>query len=148
MFRERVAAGPEACSRGFLIRLLPEQFDLDECKYNSGDYFSYYKHMMLLREVLGDRAIVMTYEALQEDFVAEVQRLAHFLDVPLSDAKIQAVAEFASMDASSARGSLTVHKGGIGNHKGIVSAEVCNEIDTLFEEHLSQFSELAGLGKL
>jgi len=145
VFRQRVAEGPEASSRGFLIPLLPEHMNLGDCKYNSGDYFSYYKNMMLLRESLGDRAIVMTYEALQEDFEAEVQRLAQFLGIELSEAKLGSVAQFASMGASSKRGSITVHKGGVGNHKGIVPAEVCTGIDQLFDEHLSRFAELAHL---
>merc|ERR1711998_372981 len=99
---------------------------------NTGDYWSYYANMMQLREEVGQRAIVMTFEALKTDFRTEVERLATFLEIELTDEKFMALAKHVSMDEMLARGVPTVRKGVVGTYKDEMTAEQCTRMDELF----------------
>ena len=105
---QRLSGGIEGFYEQFVEPLRAQ--DTDGC-LNSGDYWSYYSDMMKLRESLGDRAIVMTFESLKTDFRTEVDRLATFLEVDLSEDKFTALARHVSMEAMLDRGSVTVRIG-------------------------------------
>ena len=104
-----------------------------------GDYYTYYSGMCGLADSLGqDRAIVLSYEALRGDFRREVERLAAFLGVgPLSEAKFEAVARRTSMDTMRSAGIVTVNKGVVGGHAGVLPARVSEEIDLCFDTWLA-----------
>ena len=85
------------------------------------------------------------YETLQAEFRGEVERLASFLHVPLSDAKFRALAKRASFDDMKEKGAVTTRKGVVGDHFGHLTAAHWSEMDSIFKRRLGDIVRLKPL---
>jgi len=109
---------------------------------------SYYGHVLgmdgLVRS-LGQRATVVYYERLQEDLNRELHRLGQFLGVPISEAKIAAIAQRVSKKSMAARledsgKSLLLRKGVVGDYAQHLTPEHWTRMDRWFNERLGDAS--------
>eukprot|EP00658_Telonema_sp_P-2_P009376 TRINITY_DN13512_c0_g1_i2.p1 TRINITY_DN13512_c0_g1~~TRINITY_DN13512_c0_g1_i2.p1 ORF type:complete len:252 (+),score=70.42 TRINITY_DN13512_c0_g1_i2:80-835(+) len=83
-----------------------------------GDYFCFYQDQIELAHELGEeRAQVFLYEDMWADFDSELDRLARFLDMTLSDRKFEAIKDHTAISAMKHRKVVTVNKGGFGGYK-------------------------------
>lgn len=117
-----------------------------------GDYYSFTRDMSEFVELLGVRATFVFYERLHEDFVGEVSRLANFLGVPFSEAKLQTVARLSSAESLSREGMIgngrkpsTLRTGVVGDHKQYLSDAHWSKMDDLFRSRLGHISALQPL---
>jgi len=109
------------------------------CPEAYGSYYSHVRYADELIQAIGpERATVFYYEGLQEDFDGEVRRLAAFLEVPLSDAKLQAIREQTNPDGLKNRGAqlFTFRSGTVGDHKKHAEPLAWAQMDQWFEERL------------
>mmetsp|Transcript_21633 Transcript_21633/g.60740 ORF Transcript_21633/g.60740 Transcript_21633/m.60740 type:complete len:181 (+) Transcript_21633:3-545(+) len=120
--------------------------------YRWGDYYTYLQEMVQMVDNLGDRAIVIFYEKLHEDFEGELSRLAAFLGVPLSQAKTDAIAKFTSVDTLRTSGTpgngkvpVTLRKGGIGDCRNYLTPRHWDSMDAIFRERLGHLDALQPL---
>ena len=86
------------------------------------------------------RVLVVYYEDLIRSLPAQVERIASFLRVPLSEAKHAAVVKAVSFDAmkrtAGSVAALTLRKGGIGDWRNHLSAEDWRRFDAAFDAAL------------
>jgi len=113
----------------------------EKCNMMYGSYYAHVQEMDQVVERLGRRAICVYYDALHEDFPTEMQRLARFLDVPLSKRKLAAIARYVSLDAMAARtpsltAGETVRKGRVGDHREHLTPVHWRDMDEVFEQRL------------
>ena len=108
-FQQETAEGLEGMIPGFLDDV---QAPHDGA---AGDYFNYYNKFLKIRDQMGDNMIIFTYEELTANFRVEVERLAVFLGVALTEAKFTALEERTSLD-SMRKVHLSVRKGGVGGY--------------------------------
>ena len=111
-----------------------------------GDYWKYYRDMLGLAEQLGpERATWTFYETLQTDFEAEVVRIADFLDVPLSPAKLEKLADFVAFDKAKERGSMTTRMGVTNDHVNHLTPKHWERMDAMFAEKMGDLDAFAPL---
>jgi len=105
-------------------------------------YGSYYAHVRgmdgLISRVGPERATVVYYEQLHEDFEGEITRLALFLGIPLTAQKIESIWRNTNMEGLRARGAkdFTFRSGTVGDHKKHMSPANWAQVDQWFEERL------------
>lgn len=108
-----------------------------------GDYFSYYEQAIKLQEQLEGRATFLFYESLKLDFDHEVNRIAEFLGIKLTAAKLDKLKKhtsFKSMsDASKAHSSLTARKGVVGDFQSHDLQDKWEQMDAIFAEKLAKY---------
>ena len=129
----------------FNVERLPED---DSTGSGYGDWFTYTRSMAQLVEELGPTRGAMTYyEQLHEDFAAELHRIAAMLKVPMSQAKLKAIAEYVSFDAMAAGkvpggqrnnrfGNVLMRKGIVGDHVNYLTPGHWQRMENIFEGRL------------
>merc|ERR1712032_245402 len=113
-------------------------------------YGSFFDHMLAASSMIEgsckDRALVVYYEELQTDILGSIRRLAEFLGVLLTDAKLGAIVKitsFASMKAGSVGkiSEILCRKGVCCDwQKAPLSREEWGRVDMAFEDKLGQCS--------
>jgi hypothetical protein len=92
----------------------------DDARFGCGDYFGFYRDLASYGATLGhERCHTVCYERLTSDFDAEVRRLAAFLGVPLTEAKLDALRSRTAMGAQlgAAPTVATARAGKVAEHK-------------------------------
>merc|ERR1719210_519834 len=110
-----------------------------------GDYYTWHRDMAALMEQKGSHSFLTFYELLQVDFRAEIARLAKFLQIPLPQAKFDALAKHVSFDAMLDRQVMTMRKGVVGDYVGHLSPAHWQRMDELFDERLGDIAALRPL---
>jgi hypothetical protein len=123
------------------------RFVAPECPNAFGSSFGWVSAMdALVGELLpSGRALVLYYEDLSRSLPAQLERLAGFLGVRLSDAKRDALAEavgFGAMKAAGGARGMLLRKGGVGDWRTHLDEEAWGRVDAAFEARLGA-TELA-----
>lgn len=141
VMKKAVAGGLEAAYDAYL-----EPIHSADSTY--GSFWEYYRDMAKLSEQLGpSRAFVTFYERLHEDFDGEVRRLAAFLELPLSETKLDALKAHVSFKAMATRAVPTMRKGVVGDFHSHLTPTHWSKVERCFEDTLGSVKALAPLRK-
>eukprot|EP00960_Hanusia_phi_P059567 764217-Hanusia_phi.AAC.3 len=116
-----------------------ERFIDPKCPHPGGSYFTYFKEMeeWLTNEVPGDKSHIMYFENVKRDQVAEVTKLARFLNIELSETRLKKVLELTSFEnMKSTKAGFLLRKGDVGEWKEWFSETQNKRIDEAIGERL------------
>jgi hypothetical protein len=131
-FKSRVGKGLE-----HFYEIYNEVYETKEGQYAYGDYYTWHTDMLKLGNQLGPSRFFSTfYEQMHADFRGEVHRLADFLNVPMTEAKFQALAKRVSFDAMADRKHITARKGVVGDHKEHLTRAHWARMELYFDQYL------------
>mmetsp|Transcript_12277 Transcript_12277/g.25154 ORF Transcript_12277/g.25154 Transcript_12277/m.25154 type:complete len:318 (+) Transcript_12277:79-1032(+) len=123
------------------------RFCSPECPNAYGSVFQWMKatEACIAPLVTSGRCLCVYYEDMKADLPSELARISKFLDLPLSDAKRDALVAAVSFKAMSTH--ITARKGEIGDWKNHLDRETWKIVDKTIEEQLGESKLYAGLAR-
>ncbi|EKX51355.1 hypothetical protein GUITHDRAFT_103270 [Guillardia theta CCMP2712] len=123
-----------------------ERFIDPQCPHPGGSYFTYFKEMeeWLTKEIPREKSHVMYFEDVKRDQQSEVTRLAHFLDIQVSERKMKKIMEHTSFESmKGTKAGFLLRKGDVGEWKDWFSDSQNNRMDEAITERLrgSEFAK-------